>query len=84
MNEIDDLQYTGIDGRIILKRIFRKWEGGRDWIHVAQKRDWWCDLMNAAMKLRDPKIRGYSLTSLKHSNLSRCAILQSVIKIVNT
>jgi len=54
LNEIDHLQYTGIDGRITLKWIFGKWEGCMDWIHVAQKRDRWWDLVIAAMKLWAP------------------------------
>jgi len=54
LNEIDHLQFTGIDERIILKWIFRKWEGGMDWIHVAQKRDRLWNLVNAAMKLWAP------------------------------
>jgi hypothetical protein len=29
----------GVDGRIILKWIFKKWDGGMDWIDMAQDRD---------------------------------------------
>jgi hypothetical protein len=32
------LEVPGIDGRIILKWIFRKRDGGMDWIDVAQDR----------------------------------------------
>jgi hypothetical protein len=44
----------GVDGRIILRRIFRKWdvEGGMDWIELAQDRCRWRDLVNAVMILR--------------------------------
>jgi len=31
----------GVDGRIILTRIFRKSKGGMDWINLAQDRDRW-------------------------------------------
>jgi hypothetical protein len=37
----DHLGDSGIDGRIILKLIFKKWDGGMDWIEVAQDRDRW-------------------------------------------
>jgi hypothetical protein len=42
----------GVDGRIILRRIFRKW--GVDWIELAQDRDRWRALVNAVMNFRVP------------------------------
>jgi hypothetical protein len=33
------LEDPGVDGRIILKWIFEKLDGGMDWIHVAQDGD---------------------------------------------
>jgi len=33
------LEDAGVDGRIILKWIFMKWDGGMDWIDLAQDRD---------------------------------------------
>jgi hypothetical protein len=33
---LEDLEDPGIDRRIILKWIFRKWDGGIDWIDLAQ------------------------------------------------
>jgi len=39
LSERDHLKYTGIDGRIILKWIYRKWEVGLDCNHFGQKRD---------------------------------------------
>jgi hypothetical protein len=45
---------SGVDGRIILKRIFRKWDGGMDWIYLALVRDRWRALVNAVMNLWVP------------------------------
>jgi len=53
--ERDDLGDPGVDGRIILRWIFRKWdEGDMDWIDLAQDRDSWRALVNAVMNLRVP------------------------------
>jgi hypothetical protein len=43
------LEDPGIDGKIILRWIFRKWDGGMDWIELAQDRDSWRVLVNAVM-----------------------------------
>jgi hypothetical protein len=43
----------GLDGRIILKWIF-KMDGGLNWIELAQDRDRWQALVNAVMNLRVP------------------------------
>ena len=43
----------GVDDRIILRLIFRKWiVGGMDWIDLAQDRDRWLALVSAVMNLR--------------------------------
>ena len=45
----------GVDGRIILRWIFRKWDvGDVDWIELAQDRDRWRALVNVVMNLRVP------------------------------
>jgi hypothetical protein len=44
----------GVDGRIILKWIFKKWDGDTDWIELAQDRDMWRAVVNAVMNLRVP------------------------------
>jgi len=47
----------GLDGRIILKYVFRKYDGGIDWIDLAQKRDGWRNLVNAVMNVLVHKMR---------------------------
>ena len=37
----DHLEETGLDGRIILKWIFKKWDGCMDWFDLAQDRERW-------------------------------------------
>jgi len=35
------MEDLGVDGRIILKRIFKKCDGGMDWIDQARNRSRW-------------------------------------------
>ena len=42
-----------VDGKIILRWIFRKWDvGDMEWVELAQDRDKWRALVNAVMNLR--------------------------------
>ena len=42
-----------IDGKIILRWIFRKWDvGGMDWTELAKDRDRWWELVNAVINRR--------------------------------
>jgi hypothetical protein len=55
LRKTDHFVDPGLHGTIILRWIFRKWDvGGMDWIKLAQDRDRWAALVNAAMNLRVP------------------------------
>jgi hypothetical protein len=63
LRERDHLEDLGVDGRIILRWIFRKWGGDMDWIDLDQDRDRWRALVNAVMKFHVPYNEGNFLTS---------------------
>jgi hypothetical protein len=52
--EIDHSEDLVVDGKIILKRIFKNWDRGMDWIALPQDRNKWRAVMNAVMNLRVP------------------------------
>jgi hypothetical protein len=54
LRESDHLEDIGVDGRIILKWIFRKSVRDVDWIGLAQERNRWRAVVNAVMKRRTP------------------------------
>jgi hypothetical protein len=54
-HERNHLQDLGVDGKMILKLIFKKWDGGMDWIYLAKDRGKCWALVNAVMNLRVPK-----------------------------
>ena len=54
LREREHLEDLGIDGKIILRWIFRKYDGGMYWVDPVQGRDRWRVLVNAALKLRMP------------------------------
>jgi hypothetical protein len=48
------LQDPDVDGRIILKWIFERFDGGIDWINLARNRARWRALVYTVMNLRVP------------------------------
>jgi hypothetical protein len=72
LREIDLLENSGVDGRIILRWIFAERDvGAYYWIQLAQDRDRWRAIVNAAMNLRFPYNSGNFLTSCKPVSFSR-------------
>ena len=55
VREGDDLEDPGVDGKIIVRWILKKWNWrGMYWIDVVQDRDRWQVLVNTVMNLRVP------------------------------
>ena len=52
LRERDHLVDPDVDGRIILRWVFRKWEG--DWMELAEDRDRWRALVNTVMNFGVP------------------------------
>jgi hypothetical protein len=48
------LEASSVDGKIILRWIFRKWDGGMDWIDLTQDRDRWQLLLKVVMNFWVP------------------------------
>jgi hypothetical protein len=54
LREGDHMGDPGVDGRIIVKWIFKTLDGGMDWIKLAQDRDRWRAVVNAVMNVLVP------------------------------
>ena len=61
--ERDHTEGLRVEGKLILKWIFKEWDWGMDWIHLAEDRDRWLALANAVMNLRVPQNAENFLTS---------------------
>jgi len=49
MRERYHLEDVSVDGRVILKWISKKWDGGMAWFDLTRDWDRWRALLNAAM-----------------------------------
>jgi hypothetical protein len=54
VRERDHLKDLSIDGRLILKWISKQWDGGMDWIDLAEGRSRLQAVVNAVMNLWVP------------------------------
>ena len=52
--ERNHLKDVDVDGRIVLKWVLDKRDGGMDWIDLTQDRDKWRALVNAVMNSQVP------------------------------
>jgi hypothetical protein len=43
------LEVLGVDGRVLLKLVFKKSDGGMDWIDLTRNRDRWRALVKAVV-----------------------------------
>ena len=57
----------GVDGRIILRWIFRKWGGCGELTELAQDRERWRALVSTVMNFRVPYNAGNFLTDCRNS-----------------
>jgi hypothetical protein len=54
LREDHHLEGSGVDGRIILKWICGEWNGGMNWIDLAEDRDRRQAVVNTVMNLQVP------------------------------
>ena len=54
LREVAHLEDPGVDGKTILKWIFKVWDGSMDGIGLAKNRDRWWALLNVVMNILFP------------------------------
>jgi hypothetical protein len=54
VSERDQLVDIGVDGRIILRLVFKKWDSGHVLIYMVQNTNKWQAVFNAVMNIQVP------------------------------
>jgi hypothetical protein len=72
------LQDLGVDGRILVAWILGIGMKGEDWIHLAQNREKWRNVVNTVLNHRVSKNSGRLLTSYAAASFSVTTLLQAV------
>jgi len=67
----DNLEDSGLYVRIILKRIFKKWDGDMDWVNLTQDMDRWRALVSDVINHQITDNPGNFLTSWELVSFSR-------------
>ena len=80
LQERDHLEDPGIDG-MTLSWIFWKWDGGMDWIDLAQDRGRWQALVHTIRILQVPCDGENFLTSSEPVSFSRRTLLDEVCNV---
>ena len=74
--ERDQWEDVGIDGNLILKQVFEKWDGGTNWLDLAQATERWRALEIAVMNLRVVKNVAKCLDQLRLNSQERLCSME--------
>jgi hypothetical protein len=78
LKERGHVEDVGIDGRVILKWILRKWDAGMDLSCVAQARNRWPAVVKAVMNLWIAQNAENIVSSCRTTSFSRRSLLHGV------
>ena len=80
LRERGHLEDADVDGKIILRWIFRKFKGALHWIDQVRDRDRWRTRVNAVMNFRIPLNTENFLTSSEQVSFLRKTLFHGVSK----